>query len=75
MILGARRPCPPSRARSHSRFRPHPHRQVIRLGPGDAVVAESKDFGDLLVEVQPQLPQDLQPREIELFRELADLRK
>lgn len=50
--------------------------QVIRLrGQGMPSLRNPKDFGDLLVEVQPLLPQDLQPREIELFRELADLRK
>ena len=50
--------------------------QVIRLrGQGMPQLRNPSEFGDLLVEVQPVLPQDLQPREIELFRELADLRK
>jgi curved DNA-binding protein len=50
--------------------------QVIRLrGQGMPTLRNPKEFGDLLVEVQPVLPQDLQPREIELFRELAGMRK
>lgn len=50
--------------------------QTIRLrGQGLPSLKNPKEFGDLLVEVQPVLPQDLQPREIELFRELAEMRK
>ncbi|MGI5917809.1 MAG: DnaJ C-terminal domain-containing protein [Anaerolineae bacterium] len=50
--------------------------QTFRLrGQGMPSLRNSSEYGDLIVEVQPVIPQKLNEREKELFRELAELRK
>ena len=53
-----------------------PNGKVLRLrGLGMPVYGKKNEFGDLLARIDIQMPKHLSDKEIELFRQLAELRK
>jgi hypothetical protein len=76
MILAARRPCPPQGPGLTQDSGRHPHRQVTACAArGCRRCGIPRISAICWWKCSRLLPQDLPPREIELFRELADLRK
>lgn len=77
MMLGGEAMVPTLKGRVSLKIPPETKAgKVFRLrGQGMPILRSSGQFGDLYIELQPQLPQDLSAEEKSLYTQLAELRR